>query len=170
MIIIAFRKAIIFFGGNMQKTNALRIMDKEKIEYKAFEYDASLTSGVLVAEALGEPPEKVFKTLVTESNTKEHFVFVIPVAETLNLKKCAAAAGVKSVEMLKQKDLLGLTGYIHGGCSPVGMKKPFKTFVHFSAETQDKIYVSAGKVGMQMLVSPKDLQKVTGHEYADLIM
>lgn len=153
----------------MQKTNAMRILDKNKVNYEIKLYDESLTSGELVAETLGEKKEEVFKTLVTVSNTGEHFVFVIPVAETLDLKKAAKVAGVKSVEMLKQKDLLPLTGYIHGGCSPVGMKKQFKTFVHKTAEKLEKICVSGGHVGMQVKLDPKDLKKVINFEYADII-
>lgn len=153
----------------MQKTNAMRILDKQKVDYKVFEYDGNLTNGEQVAEILNEDKNKVFKTLVTVSNTKENFVFVIPVAETLDLKKCAKAAGVKSIEMIKQKDLLGLTGYIHGGCSPVGMKKQFKTFIHKSAEMLDEIYVSAGRIGLQMKISTLNLQKVASFEFADLI-
>ena len=153
----------------MQKTNALRMLDKEKIVYQVFEYSTELTNGEMVAEALGQDKKMVFKTLVTVANTKEYFVFVIPVAETLDMKKAAKSAGVKSVEMLKQKDLLPLTGYIHGGCSPVGMKKAFKTFIHESAEALEYMMVSAGKVGMQMKVAPTDLQKVTKHAYANLI-
>lgn len=153
----------------MQKTNALRILDKEKIAYEVFEYDSSLTNGELVAESLGENKAQVFKTLVTISSTKEYFVFVVPVVETLDLKKAAKVAGVKSVDMLPQKELLGLTGYIHGGCSPVGMKKSFKTFIHDSACYFDKIFVSAGRVGMQVKISPYDLQKVTNCEFVDLI-
>ena len=153
----------------MQKTNALRILDKEKINYQVFEYSSELTNGELVAQALGQDKAMVFKTLVTVANTKEYFVFVIPVAETLDMKKAAKVAGVKSVEMLKQKDLLPLTGYIHGGCSPVGMKKAFKTFVHETAQGLDFMMASAGKVGMQMKIAPADLQKVTKHGYANLI-
>ena len=153
----------------MQKTNAMRILDKNKVEYEIKTYDESLTSGELVAETLGEKKEEVFKTLVTVSNNGEHFVFVIPVAETLDLKKAAKVAGVKSVEMLKQKDLLPLTGYIHGGCSPVGMKKQFKTFVHKSAEDLECFCVSGGHVGMQVKLDPKDLKKVINFEYADII-
>ena len=123
----------------------------------------------MVAESLGQDKNGVFKTLVTVANTKEYFVFVIPVAETLDLKKAAKVAGVKSVEMIKQKDLLPLTGYIHGGCSPVGMKKTFKTFIHETAESLPFMFVSAGKVGMQMKIAPADLQKVTKHNYANLI-
>lgn len=153
----------------MQKTNALRILDKQKIEYEVFEYDSNLTNGELVAEALKENKAQVFKTLVTVSNTKEYFVFVVPVAETLELKKAAKVAGVKSVDMLPQKELLPLTGYIHGGCSPVGMKKQFKTFINDSASYFEKIFVSAGRVGMQVKISPYDLQKVTKCEFVDII-
>ena len=153
----------------MQKTNAMRILDKNKVEYEIKTYDENLTSGELVAETLGERKEEVFKTLVTVANNGEHFVFVIPVAETLDLKKAAKVAGVKSVEMLKQKDLLPLTGYIHGGCSPVGMKKSFKTFVHKTAEKLEKICVSGGHVGMQVKLAPNELKRVVGFEYADLI-
>lgn len=153
----------------MQKTNAMRMLDKAKIEYEIFEYDESLTSGDLVADALKEDKSHVFKTLVTVSNTKENFVFVVPVHENLDLKKAAKVAGVKSVEMLKQKDLLGTTGYIHGGCSPVGMKKQFKTFVHNSAENLEKFYVSGGHVGVQVKLSPSDLKKLINFDYADLI-
>lgn len=153
----------------MQKTNALRILDKEKISYQVFEYSKELTNGEMVAQALGQDKNMVFKTLVTVANTKEYLVFVIPVAETLDMKKAAKVAGVKSVEMIKQKDLLPLTGYIHGGCSPVGMKKAFRTFVHETASWLEFMMVSAGKVGMQMKLAPSDLQKVTKHEYANLI-
>ncbi len=154
----------------MQKTNAMRMLDRAKIEYQVFEYDESLTSGDLVADALGEPREVVFKTLVTVASNGEHFVFVIPVHETLDLKKAAKAAGAKSVEMLKQKDLFGLTGYIHGGCSPVGMKKPFKTYVHESAKNYEKFYVSGGHVGVQVKLSPETLKNFIHFEYADLIL
>lgn len=154
----------------MQKTNAMRMLDRAKIDYQVFEYDESLTSGDLVADALGEPREVVFKTLVTVASNGEHFVFVIPVHETLDLKKAAKAAGAKSVEMLKQKDLFGLTGYIHGGCSPVGMKKPFKTYVHESAKNYEKFYVSGGHVGVQVKLSPETLKNFIHFEYADLIL
>lgn len=110
----------------MVKTNVMRVLDKEKIAYEPFSYSPELTEGVKIAEVLGEDPACVFKTLVTESGDREHFVFVIPVAETLDLKAAARAVGAKSVSMLKQKELLPLTGYIHGGCSPVGMKKNSK--------------------------------------------
>ena len=118
----------------MVKTNVMRVLDKEKIAYEPFSYSPELTEGVKIAEVLGEDPACVFKTLVTESGDREHFVFVIPVAETLDLKAAARAVGAKSVSMLKQKELLPLTGYIHGGCSPVGMKKKFKTVIDESAD------------------------------------
>ena len=152
----------------MKKTNAMRILDKAKISYKFFEYDENITSGELVAEALGEDKNLVFKTLVTVSNTKEFFVYVIPVCESLDLKKCAKVAGVKAVEMIKQKDLLPLTGYIHGGCSPIGMKKFFKTFVHSSAQHLENFYISGGHVGLQIKISLEDLSKVIRFEFADL--
>ncbi len=152
----------------MQKTNAMRMLDSAKINYDVVEYDSSITNGEMVAESVGEDKNHVFKTLVTVSG-KDHFVYVIPVHETLDLKKCAKVAGVKSVEMLKQKDLLGLTGYIHGGCSPVGMKKLFKTFVHQTAESLDYFYVSGGRVGAQVKLSPKDLQNLIKFDFADLI-
>ena len=138
----------------MLKTNVMRILDKEKIAYEPFSYSPELTEGVKIAEVLGENPKYVFKTLVTESGAKEHFVFVIPVAETLDLKAAARAVGAKSVSMLKQKELLPLTGYIHGGCSPIGMKKRFKTVIDESAMELEFFYVSAGKVGSQVKLSP----------------
>ena len=154
----------------MQKTNAMRILDKAKIEYEVFEYDSTITNGENVAESLNEEKKLVFKTLVTVANTKECFVFVVPVAEMLDLKKAAKVAGVKSIEMLPQKELLPLTGYIHGGCSPVGMKKPFKTFINDSASYFEKIYVSGGRVGVQIKISPYDLQKMTKCEFVDLLI
>ena len=153
----------------MQKTNAMRMLDKDKILYEVFEYDQNITNGEMVAETLGEDKNVVFKTLVTVANTKENFVFIIPVAENLDLKKCAKVAGVKSVEMIKQKELLPLTGYIHGGCSPVGMKKVFKTFIHETAKNYDKICVSGGHVGLQIKLSILDLQKAVKIEFGNLI-
>lgn len=152
----------------MQKTNAMRMLDRAKIQYEVFEYDENLTSGELVAEALDEDKEMVFKTLVTESD-RDYFVFVVPVAETLDLKKCAKAAKVKSVSMLKQKDLFDLTGYIHGGCSPVGMKKQFKTFIHRTARDLEFFFISGGRVGAQVKLAPDELKKIIDFEYEDLI-
>ena len=156
--------------GKSDKTNVMRILDSAKIEYTPFEYSPSLTEGILIAEALGEPTEAVFKTLVTESDKKEHFVFVIPVAETLDLKAAARVVGVKALSMLKQKELLGLTGYIHGGCSPVGMKKQFTTVFHSSALDLAEFYVSAGKVGRQIRVNPKTLCEFVGAEFNNIIV
>ena len=152
----------------MFKTNVMRILDKEKIAYEPFSYSPEFTEGVKVAEVLGENPANVFKTLVTESGTKEHFVFVIPVAETLDLKSAARAVGAKSVSMLKQKELLPLTGYIHGGCSPVGMKKKFKTVIDESAKELEFFYVSAGKVGFQVKLSPTELSKLINADFAKI--
>ena len=153
----------------MEKTNVMRILTQKGIEFTAHEYDNSMTDGETIAQILQEPAESVFKTLVTVANTGEHFVFVIPVCCTLDLKKAATAAGVKNIAMIKQKELLPLTGYIHGGCSPIGMRKPFPTFVEESATLCDKIYFSAGKVGYQVQVAPHDLVELIGAEYKDLV-
>lgn len=154
----------------MEKTNVMRVLDKAKIEYKAYSYiGTGALSGEEVALALGENPEQVFKTLVTVAKSKNHYVFLIPVKEELDLKKAAAAVGEKAVEMIKQKELLPLTGYIHGGCSPIGMKKQFKTVIHGSAQNFSTIIFSAGKVGYQVELSPENLQKVTFCAFFDLI-
>ena len=153
-----------------EKTNVMRLMDSRKIPYAAHTYapDPAL-SGEDIARILGEDPSYVFKTLVTRGKTGRYYVFVIPVAAELNLKKAAAAAGEKSVEMIHQKELLPLTGYVHGGCSPFGMKKPFPTFVHSSANGLDRIFVSAGRVGFQMELAPADLSKLVRFRFAELI-
>jgi Cys-tRNA(Pro)/Cys-tRNA(Cys) deacylase len=153
----------------MEKTNVMRILTQKGIEFTAHEYDQTMTDGETIAQLLNESPESVFKTLVTVANTGEHYVFVIPVCCTLDLKKAAAAAGVKNIAMIKQKELLPLTGYIHGGCSPIGMKKPFPTFVEESATLCDKIYFSAGKVGYQVQIAPSDLLQLISAEYKDLV-
>lgn len=146
----------------------MRIFDKASISYNAYFYDATLTDGVSVAKALGKDRDAVFKTLVTVADNNEHFVFVIPVAQTLDLKKAAKAVGVKSVAMLKQKDLLPLTGYIHGGCSPVAMKKHFTTVIDETALLFDAICFSAGKVGCQVETSAKTLADLVGASFCDL--
>ena len=152
------------------KTNVMRILDSRKVTYAAHFYEADSTlTGTEIAGILGEKPEKVFKTLVTSGKPGKYYVFVIPVAEELNLKKAAAAAGEKSVSMIKQKELLPLTGYVHGGCSPVGMKKAYPTFLHQTAQDLDRICVSAGKMGCQIECAPADLQRLTGLRYADLV-
>lgn len=152
----------------MEKTNVMRLLDQKKIEYTPHTYNPEITNGETVAEILGQNPNEVFKTLVTVANTKAYFVFVIPVNENLDLKKAAKTAGVKSVAMIKQKELLPLTGYIHGGCSPVGMKKQFKTVIHETARDMEKFFVSAGKVGFQIEVSPLKLASLIRADFGDL--
>ena len=153
------------------KTNVMRILERQKIAYNHYCYEGTgAVSGIEVAAALGEDADRVFKTLVTVSKSRRYYVFMIPVAAELNLKKAAAAVGEKDVEMLKQKDLLPLTGYVHGGCSPIGMKKQFPTVVHNSAENYATIIYSAGKVGYQVETSLAGLRKIIGCVTADIIM
>lgn len=152
----------------MNKTNVMRILERENVVYEAFEYDDTITDGLSVAKVLGEDPDSVFKTLVTVAANGENLVFVIPVASTLDLKKAARAAGVKNVEMIRQKELLPLTGYIHGGCSPFGMKKPFRTFIDETSECFERICVSAGRVGCQVRLEPAAICRVAGAVVADL--
>lgn len=147
----------------------MRLLDAANIDYTHYSYDEEIVDGTSVAKALGEDENCVFKTLVTIANNGEHYVFMIPVNCSLNLKKAAKAAGVKSVEMIKQKELLPLTGYIHGGCSPIGMKKKFPTFIEESATLFEKIYYSAGKVGRQVKTSLNDLQTMADVVVADLV-
>ncbi len=152
-----------------EKTNVMRILDQKKIRYQSYCYaGTAAVSGTEVAEVLGQNPEQVFKTLVTVSGTGEHYVFVIPVAEELNLKKAARAVGEKSIAMLKSKELLPLTGYIHGGCSPIGMKKFFPTVIDETAQLFETIIFSAGKIGYQVEVSPEALAEVIAVSFADL--
>ncbi len=151
------------------KTNVLRILEQKKIEYKDYTYegDGSLT-GEDVANIIGKNRESVFKTLVTEGKSKENYIFVIPVHMELDLKKASEAAGEKNISMVKSKDLLGLTGYVHGGCSPIGMKKMFKTFFHDTIENMDTITFSAGKIGHQVEVKVSDINKVIDYKICDL--
>ncbi len=151
-----------------EKTNVMRLLDQAGIAYTPRYYDASRASGTEVAAALGQSAECVFKTLVAEANTGEHFVFVIPAPETLSLKKAAKAAGVKSIAMLPQKKLLPLTGYVHGGCSPVGMKKPFPTWIDETALLTDAFFCSAGRLGAQIGIDPDALAGYIGAQFADL--
>ena len=152
------------------KTNVMRLLDGAKIEYKDYCYaELGVLSGTEVASALGQPVERVFKTLVTVGFNKAHYVFVVPVAKELDLKKAAKAVGEKSIDMVKSKELLPLTGYVHGGCSPIGMKKYFRTVVDGSAQEQTSIFFSAGKVGYQVEVAPADLEKMIRVEYADIV-
>ena len=152
------------------KTNAMRILENEGVVYTVHTYDAEdgALDGVSVARKCGEDPEQVFKTLVTEGNDKNNYVFVIPVGATLDLKKCAAVAGVKSVAMIPQKELLKTTGYIHGGCSPVGMKKLFPTYFDETAVLFETILVSGGRIGLQVEAAPDDLMRITNGKAAAL--
>lgn len=152
-----------------EKTNVMRLLDQKKIPYNTYCYaDTDAVSGTEVAAVLGQNPGQVFKTLVTVGKSGANFVFVIPVERELSLKKAAKAVGEKNIEMIKQKDLLPLTGYIHGGCSPIGMKKPFKTTIHESAAEFDTIIFSAGKIGYQVEVSPEDLKKAVNYQLFDV--
>ena len=155
----------------MQKTNAMRILDKAKIKYNTYAYEAGdgHIDGVSVANKLSQDVSMVFKTLVVQGNSRELYVFVIPVSEELNLKKAAKVAGEKNVEMIHVKDINKYTGYIRGGCSPIGMKKNYKTFIHESAEDLDFIIFSAGKIGHQIKMNPKDLVSVVEGKFAFLI-
>ncbi len=151
------------------KTNVMRMLDKLKINYKHYTYaDTDAISGVEVANALNQNPAQVFKTLVTVSKSKKYYVFMIPVAEELDLKKAACAVGEKAIDMLKSKELLPLTGYIHGGCSPIGMKKFFTTTIDKSAENFQTIIFSAGKIGYQVELSLENLSKVIRFQTAEL--
>lgn len=153
----------------MEKTNVMRVLAQKKIPYKEYYYgDTGAISGVEVADALGEDPERAFKTLVTVGKTKQNYVFMIPVAEELDLKKGAKAVGEKNIDMIPQKELLPLTGYVHGGCSPIGMKKQFRTVIDASAERFESIMFSGGKIGYQVEVSLKDLSKVIRYTFCDV--
>ena len=149
----------------MEKTNVMRILDSKKISYKEYYYgDTDAISGVEVATVLNENPNIVFKTLVTTSKSKNYYVFMIPVEKKKKKKKCASSVDEKYVEMIPQKDLLPLTGYIHGGCSPIGMKKQFKTIIDESCKNYESIIFSGGKVGYQVEVKLEDLSKVLNYK------
>ena len=153
----------------MEKTNVMRLLDVASIPYQPHFYDPDASDGQAIAALLGEDPECVYKTLVCANPKGEHFVFCVPVMGELDLKKAAKASGSKSIEMIKQKELLPLTGYVHGGCSPIGMKKPFPVFVEETAKIFDSIYVSGGKRGCQIQLSPTDLSSYCGAVFADLL-
>ena len=155
--------------GKQDKTNCMRVLESKKISYTPHLYEADPTlTGEDIARLLGEEPSQVFKTLVTVGKPQRYYVFVIPVNKELNLKKAAAAAGETSVAMIPQRDLLPLTGYVHGGCSPIGMKKRFPSFIDGSASSLSRIFVSAGRVGCQVEVDPADLIRVAELRPADL--
>lgn len=153
------------------KTNVMRMLDKEKVGYIAHEYPhgKEAVDGVTVAKLLGQNPEYVFKTLVTKGSGGGYFVFVIPVEKELDLKKCAKSVGEKSVEMIHVKDITKVTGYVRGGCSPLGMKKPYPVTFHITAESIPRIIVSAGKIGYQIDLEPYDLLRLTNGATADIV-
>lgn len=154
----------------MEKTNVLRLLDNAGIPYRALEYSGAdgKIDALSIAEKTGIPPEQCFKTLVTENPAHEHFVFVMPATVGLDLKKAARVSGSKSIAMILQKTLLPLTGYIHGGCSPVGMKKQFPTFIEETAQLYDTIGVSGGRIGLTVVINPLDLAAFIGAQFADL--
>ena len=152
------------------KTNVMRILSQKKIDYKSYSYDPNNgLSGNDVAKSLNQNENQVFKTLVTVGKSKEHYVFVIPVNKELNLKKAAKSVSEKSISMIKEKELLPLTGYIHGGCSPIGMKKFFTTVINETAKDFETIIFSAGKVGYQVEVNIEDLKKVIKFKLDDIV-
>lgn len=154
---------------NEEKTNVMRLLDAKKIEYKSYNYvDSGVISGIDVAAVLDEDPHRVFKTLVTEGASKKNYVFLVPVCDELDLKSAARAVGEKSIAMIKSKDLLPLTGYIHGGCSPIGMKKAFPTVIHNTASDFDTITFSGGKIGYQVEVTLEALRRIVRFELADI--
>ena len=156
-----------------EKTNVMRVLDQKKIPYTPHAYphgDGEAPDGVTVARSLGQDPERVFKTLVTRGASGGYYVFDIPVTDTLDLKKAAKAVGEKSIAMLHQKELLPLTGYVHGGCSPIGMKKQYPTVFHRTALDYETVYISAGKIGAQVELAPRALLDLLGASTADIVV
>ena len=155
--------------AKQEKTNVMRLLEQKKIPYQMHDYTGRAEiAGEDVARVLGEHPDEVFKTLVTVGKSKQNYVFIVPVNKELNLKKAASAVGEKSIEMIKSKDLLGLTGYVHGGCSPIGMKKQFPKVVHNSAENMENILFSGGKIGVQVELKTEDFKKIINIKFADI--
>ena len=156
-------------GAPSEKTNVMRVLEQRGIEFGSYFYgNGEPMSGTEVADLLGQDRDRVFKTLVTVGHSGEHYVFMVPVAEELDLKKAASAVGEKNIAMIRSKELLPLTGYVHGGCSPIGMKKQFTTVIDETAELFDSIMFSAGKIGAQVDVAPGDLGSVIPLRYADI--
>ena len=152
-----------------EKTNVMRLLEKGKVQYVSHNYEnTGAVSGMEVATALGQDPDMAFKTLVTVGKTKNHYVFLVPVSRELDLKKAAKSVGEKNIEMIPQKELLPLTGYVHGGCSPIGMKKRFRTVIDASSANFDTILFSGGKIGMQVQKSLEELKKVLTFELHDI--
>ena len=158
-------------GKKEEKTNVMRVLEQKKISYNHYSYEPDPTlTGDEIANLMGEDVNRVFKTLLATNGKNVYYVFMVPVNAELDLKKAAKAVSEKSIEMAKAKDLLGLTGYVHGGCSPIGMKKQYKTTVHESAKNYETIFYSGGKVGFQVETSPQDLESIVPVNYADLII
>ena len=153
------------------KTNAMRILDRLKIEYETITYECDeFIDAIHIADQLHMPYELVYKTLVTTGKSKEHYVFVIPIAEEIDLKKAARTVGEKALEMLPLKELTNLTGYVRGGCTSIGMKKKFRTVIQEDAKALSKIMVSGGKIGIQLKLNPENLRKAAEAEFADVIV
>lgn len=153
------------------KTNAMRILDKNKIPYELLSYECDeFIDGLHTAEKTGAPVEQSFKTLVAQGKSKAYYVFVVPIAEEVDLKLAAKVAGEKSIEMIHVKDITAVTGYVRGGCTPIGMKKQFPTFIQESAQKYDQIYVSGGRIGYTLKFSPQDLAGLVRATFADFIV
>lgn len=168
------KKVAFIRGETMEhsKTNAMRLLDKAGIKYHSYSYDASdgKIDGISVAGKLGLPIEKVYKTLVTQGHSRNYFVFILQVVEELDLKAAARSVGEKSIEMIKMADINKVTGYIRGGCSPLGMKKTFITVLDNSAEALETIIVSAGKIGLQIELDPRDLIRLINGKFDSIII
>lgn len=155
--------------GKEAKTNAMRMLDRAKIPYEVIQYECDeFIDGLHTAEKTGAPVEQSFKTLVMQGKSKQYYVFVLPIAEEVQLKTAARVVGEKSVEMIPVKDITKITGYVRGGCAPLGMKKQFPTVIHESARTFDKIYISGGRIGMTIIVDPLQLAGLIGAQFADI--
>lgn len=156
--------------GKENKTNAMRILDKNKINYKINTYECDeFKDGISIADMLSQPYEKSFKTLVTVGKTKNYYVFVIPVDKEIDFKKAAKSVCEKNIEMIHVKEINSITGYIRGGCTPIGMKKQYKTVIHNSVENFDEIIISGGRLGLQIMLAPKDLINITGAKTDDIV-
>lgn len=151
------------------KTNAMRILDKNKIAYEFIQYECdNFIDGLHTAQKTGAPIEQSFKTLVAQGKSRQYYVFVVPIAEEVHLKNAARAVGEKSIELIPVKEITKVTGYVRGGCSPLGMKKNFPTIIHASAQNFDKIYISGGRLGTSIVLNPQDLARVTGAQFATI--
>ena len=152
------------------KTNAMRMLDRQKVKYEAFSYECDeFIDGMHTIEKTGAPAEQTYKTLVMQGKSKQYYVFVIPIAKEVDLKAAARSVGEKSVEMIHVKDITAVSGYVRGGCSPIGMKKQYPTVIQECAAQFDKVYVSGGRIGTTLCMAPEDLKKVSRAEYADFI-